>query len=75
MQALSLSTSTEICEPPVSNEEMGTEEIQRQKEMKSSTTSVGTQTISFGEVMDLLEEIQVELKQLKATLQKKRIYP
>ncbi|GFV04105.1 THAP domain-containing protein 3 [Trichonephila clavipes] len=25
------STSTEICEPPVSNEEMGTEEIQRQK--------------------------------------------
>ncbi|GFU98771.1 uncharacterized protein TNCV_1214871 [Trichonephila clavipes] len=30
---------------------MGTEEIQRQKEMKPSTASVGTQTISFGEVM------------------------
>ncbi|GFV58178.1 THAP-type domain-containing protein [Trichonephila clavipes] len=69
------STSTEICEPPVSNEEMGTEEIQRQKEMKPGTASVGTQTISFGEVMDLLEETQAELKKLKATLQKKEFIP
>ncbi|GFR31055.1 hypothetical protein TNCT_160961 [Trichonephila clavata] len=29
---------------------MVTEEIQRQKEVKASTASVGTQTISFGEV-------------------------
>ncbi|GFT06680.1 uncharacterized protein TNCV_1852091 [Trichonephila clavipes] len=39
--------------------------------MKPSAASVGTQTISFGEVMDLLEETQAELKKLKATLQKK----
>ncbi|GFT42975.1 uncharacterized protein TNCV_1615411 [Trichonephila clavipes] len=43
--------------------------------MKPSTASVGTQTISFGEVMDLLEETQAELKKLKATLQKKEFIP
>ncbi|GFY09360.1 hypothetical protein TNCV_1941701 [Trichonephila clavipes] len=64
-----------ICEPPVSNEEMGTEEIQRQKEMKPSTASVGTQTISFGKVMDLLEETQAELKKTKSHPAEKRIYP
>ncbi|GFY50922.1 uncharacterized protein TNIN_466421 [Trichonephila inaurata madagascariensis] len=69
------STSTEICEPPVSNEEMVREEILRQKEMKASTASVGTQTISFGEIMDLLEETQAELKKIKATLQKKEFIP
>ncbi|PRD19561.1 UNVERIFIED_CONTAM: hypothetical protein NCL1_57001 [Trichonephila clavipes] len=51
---------------------MGTEEIQKQKEMKPSRTRVGTQTISFGEVMDLLEETQTKLKKLKATLDKKK---
>ncbi|PRD19383.1 UNVERIFIED_CONTAM: hypothetical protein NCL1_57483 [Trichonephila clavipes] len=34
-----------------------------------------TQAISFGEVMDLLEETQAELKELKATLQKKEFIP
>ncbi|GFS50190.1 uncharacterized protein TNCV_3071 [Trichonephila clavipes] len=43
--------------------------------MKASTASVGTQTISFGEVMDLLAETQAELKKLKATLQKKEFIP
>ncbi|GFT41269.1 hypothetical protein TNCV_1613891 [Trichonephila clavipes] len=43
--------------------------------MKSSRASVGTQAISFGEVMDLLEETQAELKKLKATLEKKEFIP
>ncbi|GFQ71541.1 THAP-type domain-containing protein [Trichonephila clavata] len=63
------------CEPRVSNAETVTEEIQTQKEVKASTASVGTQTISFGEVLDLLEETQAELKKLKATLQNKEFTP
>ncbi|GFT53360.1 hypothetical protein NPIL_690921 [Nephila pilipes] len=60
------STSTEA------NVGMEKAEILTTKEKESSKVSVGTQTVSFSEVIDLLAEKEAEFKDLKIMLEEKK---
>ncbi|GFS34053.1 THAP-type domain-containing protein [Nephila pilipes] len=63
------STSTEA------NVGMERAEISTTMEKESSKVSVGTQTVSFSEVIDLLAEKEAELKDLKIMLEEKKFVP
>ncbi|GFU09730.1 uncharacterized protein NPIL_353331, partial [Nephila pilipes] len=63
------STSTET------NVGMERAEISTTMEKESSKVSVGTQTVSFSEVIDLLAEKEAELKDLKIMLEEKKFVP
>ncbi|GFT90129.1 THAP-type domain-containing protein [Nephila pilipes] len=63
------STSTE------ENVEMVRAEILTTMEKESSKVSVGTQTVSFSEVINLLAQKEAELKDLKVMLEEKELVP
>ncbi|GFT40986.1 uncharacterized protein NPIL_518371 [Nephila pilipes] len=72
------STSTETCEASTSTEadvEMGRSETLTSMEKESNKVSIGKQTVSFCEVINLLAQIEAELQDLKGTLEEKEFVP
>ncbi|GFX48696.1 THAP-type domain-containing protein [Trichonephila clavipes] len=59
--------STSVIFEPSLTETVQTEEVQSEMEMEPSTTSAGTQTDTFGEVIDMLSQKDIAIEKLIST--------